>query len=132
MRDSMRRPVVGICTHLAKIRFGAWDDDAEYLGAEAVRAIQRAGAQVLLIPRDPGLIDEPADMLKRLDGLVVELPGAAAPPPAVDGPLFTETLGAHAERRGVPVLRIVHPAEANGGADELARRVLAFVSGLGR
>ena len=132
MPDSMRRPVVGICTHLARIRFGAWDDAAEYLGAEVVRAIQRAGAQVLIVPRDPELIDRPAEILDRLDGLVVELPAAGSPPSWVDGPLFTETLGSHAERQGLPVLRIAHSTDTDGGRDRTAEALTAFVAGLRR
>ncbi len=47
------RPVIGICTSLARAQWGVWDRDAALLPREYITAIQQAGALTLMIPPDP-------------------------------------------------------------------------------
>jgi putative glutamine amidotransferase len=109
----MRRPVVGICTHLEQVRWGVWDRRADVTGGDLVYAVQRAGAQALLIPADPALVDDPGALLERIDGLVVEAREDA------DGDGWPESLRARVEAAGVPVLRAVMAA-GNGSTRAIA------------
>src|SRR4051794_34981833 len=123
----MRRPVVGICTHLEQVRWSVWEDRADVTGGDLVYAVQSAGAQALLIPADPALADDPAELLERIDGLVVE---AREDQPGGDG--WPEALRARVEAAGVPVLRAV-PAPGDGATRSIAGAdVRAFVESLGR
>jgi putative glutamine amidotransferase len=67
----MRRPVIGICTALERARWGMWDQQAVLLSRSYVEAVQNAGALVVMLPPDKLLLDEPAEMLDLIDGLVL-------------------------------------------------------------
>lgn len=67
----MRRPVIGICTALERARWGTWDQEAVLLARSYVQAVQRAGALVVMLPPDPVLLEEPAEALDLLNGLVL-------------------------------------------------------------
>jgi putative glutamine amidotransferase len=70
MADS--RPVIGICTALARAQWGAWRDrDAALLAYSYITAIQRAGGLAVMIPPDGHLADAPDEMLDLLDGLIL-------------------------------------------------------------
>jgi hypothetical protein len=101
----MERPVVGICTHLEQVSWSVWDDLAEVAGGDLVHAVQEAGAQAVLIPADSAVEDDPAAMLERIDGLVVEAREDAGD----EG--WPAALRAGAEAAGIPVLRVI----ASGG-----------------
>jgi putative glutamine amidotransferase len=68
---SMTRPVIGICTALEPARWGTWDQEAVLLARSYVQAVQRAGGLVVMLPPDPVLLEEPAEALDLLDGLVL-------------------------------------------------------------
>jgi putative glutamine amidotransferase len=70
MTDS--RPVVGICTALARANWGAWEQrEAALLALTYIEAIQRAGGMAVMIPPD-GEFEEDADqILDLLDGLIL-------------------------------------------------------------
>src|ERR1700727_221009 len=67
----MTRPVIGICTTLEKARWSVWDLDAALLPMNYVRAVQRAGGMVLMLPPDEQLVEEPEQVLDVLDGLIL-------------------------------------------------------------
>jgi putative glutamine amidotransferase len=67
----MARPVIGLCAALERARWGLWDTQAVLLPREYPDAIQRAGGLALLLPPDPVLIQDPDEILERLDGLIV-------------------------------------------------------------
>jgi putative glutamine amidotransferase len=69
MRDT--RPAIGICTSLTEAVWGVWSQRAALLPYAYVAAVQRAGAIAVLIPPDPALVDEPDQMLDRIDGLIL-------------------------------------------------------------
>jgi putative glutamine amidotransferase len=62
-------PVVGITTYREQARWGAWDVVADVLHAAYARAVEAAGAAVVLLP--PGDPARAPVALARLDGLVV-------------------------------------------------------------
>ncbi len=66
------RPVIGICTALARAQWGAWKDrEAALLAFSYITAIQRAGGLALMIPPDERYEDEPDQLLDLLDGLIL-------------------------------------------------------------
>ncbi len=67
----MRRPVIGLCTALERAQWSVWDQPAALLPFNYITALQRAGALALMIPPDPGLVDDPAQALELIDGLVL-------------------------------------------------------------
>ena len=79
----MARPVIGICTPLERARWAAWDLEAFLLPRNYVDAMHRAGAMALLLAPDPALVEDPDEVLDRLDGLM--LAGGADIDPQVYG-----------------------------------------------
>jgi putative glutamine amidotransferase len=111
-------PVIGIVTAVEDVSFGVWETPAFLLPAEYVRSVQRAGGLVLMIPPDDDLLDEPAQILDRIDGLILAGGSDVDPAsygaerhPATNGtvPLRDRTeiaLLKHAIERDMPVLGI--------------------------
>jgi putative glutamine amidotransferase len=67
----MTRPVIGICTSLVEARWRLWEQRAALLPFDYMTAIQRAGGLAVMIPPDPGLEQDPDQMLDLLDGLIL-------------------------------------------------------------
>ena len=65
------RPTIGICAGIAQARSDSWIETAVLLPATYLRGIIRAGGLPLMIPPDPGLIENPDQILERIDGLVL-------------------------------------------------------------
>ena len=65
------RPVIGICSYLETMRWGAWEDRAAMVPAGYLGAVQRAGGLAVLLPPDPELVSDPDELLDRLDGLIL-------------------------------------------------------------
>jgi putative glutamine amidotransferase len=79
-----KRPIIGICTALARANWGVWQDrEAALLALSYIAAIQRAGGLAVMIPPDGHLEDDPDEMLDLLDGLI--LAGGNDIDPAVYG-----------------------------------------------
>jgi putative glutamine amidotransferase len=68
---SEARPAVGICTGLEHARWGVWEQRAALLPFSYITAIQRAGALAVMIAPDPALVEDPDQMLERIDGLIL-------------------------------------------------------------
>ena len=68
---SENRPAIGICAAVTEARWGVWNQPAVLLPLAYLAAIQRAGGLALMIPPDPGLVDDPDEVLERLDGLIL-------------------------------------------------------------
>jgi putative glutamine amidotransferase len=93
----MARPTIGICTPLERARWGAWHLDAFLLPRTYVDAVHRAGAMALLLAPDPILVEDPDEILDRIDGLM--LAGGADIDPGVYGAEpHPETIGSVPER----------------------------------
>jgi putative glutamine amidotransferase len=65
------RPAIGICTPVTDARFGVWNQAAALLPAGYVTSIRRAGGLALMVPPDPWLVDDPDELLSRIDGLIL-------------------------------------------------------------
>ena len=65
------RPAIGICTSLEPARWSVWDQRAALLPFGYVEAIQAAGGMAVLIAPDPGLVENPDEILDRIDALIL-------------------------------------------------------------
>jgi putative glutamine amidotransferase len=65
------RPAIGICTSLERAQWGVWDRQAALLPFSYITAIQRAGGLAIMIAPDAQLVDDPDQMLDRIDGLIL-------------------------------------------------------------
>ena len=93
----MARPVIGICTPLERAKWGAWNLDAFLLPRNYVDAVHRAGAMALLLAPDPALVEDPDEILDRLDGLMLA-GGADVDPQTYGATPHPLTIGSVPER----------------------------------
>ena len=69
---SNRRPVIGIATALENASYGIWvGGPCALLQFSYIESIQRAGAMALMLPPDPALVENPDEVLDRIDALVL-------------------------------------------------------------
>jgi putative glutamine amidotransferase len=114
----MDRPVIGMCTAVEQARWSVWDQPAVLLSRSYIDAVQQAGGLAVLLPPDPKLVEDPAEVLERIDGLM--LAGGADIDPGTYGmtahaetvetvperDLFEVALAREAVERDLPVLGI--------------------------
>jgi hypothetical protein len=127
---------VGVCTicEIAK-HTRVWHEPVELVPAELVRALQRAGLRVVMLPYDPDTAY--AEMLEGLDGLVVlqRTHGSDIPPAdedcsrmySQDGS-FGSALAGHARRRAIPTIIVpldLPEEERNRRIRRLVREIAA-------
>jgi putative glutamine amidotransferase len=94
---AVTRPVIGLCAALERAQWSVWDQEAVLLPRNYVQAVQRAGGMALLLPPDAALVEDPAQALDSIDGLL--LAGGADIDPAAYGQLpHPETVGTVPER----------------------------------
>lgn len=93
----MDRPVIGMCTALEPARWSVWDQPAVLLARSYVDAVQRAGGLAVLLPPDPQLVQEPAQALELIDGLLLA-GGADIDPASYGQPAHAETQDSVPER----------------------------------
>jgi putative glutamine amidotransferase len=65
------RPVVGVCAAVERIRWGAWEVDAQLIPRTYSDAIQAAGGMALLLPPDDTSAEAPGQVLELLDALLL-------------------------------------------------------------
>jgi putative glutamine amidotransferase len=92
-----RRPVIGICAALERAEWGVWNRPAVLLPLEYLEAIQRAGGLAVMIPPDPQLVENPDEILDRIDGLILA-GGADVDPASYDAQRDPATKGTVPER----------------------------------
>jgi putative glutamine amidotransferase len=69
---SNRRPVIGIATALENASYGIWvGGPCALLQYSYIQSIQRAGAMAMMLPPDPALVENPDEVLDRIDALVL-------------------------------------------------------------
>jgi putative glutamine amidotransferase len=94
---SMRRPVIGICTALERAAWSVWDQQAALLPLSYVEAVQRAGGLAVMLPPDEHLVEEPAQALELIDGLMLA-GGADIDPASYRQQAHPETVGTAPDR----------------------------------
>ncbi|MFZ0088971.1 MAG: gamma-glutamyl-gamma-aminobutyrate hydrolase family protein [Solirubrobacteraceae bacterium] len=65
------RPAIGICAPVTDARYGVWNQQVALLPSGYVSAINRAGGLALMVAPDPQLVDDPDQLLSRIDGLIL-------------------------------------------------------------
>jgi putative glutamine amidotransferase len=65
------RPAIGLCAATERAQWGSWNEEAALLPRSYARAVQRAGGLALMLPPDPLVVQQPDELLDRLDGLVL-------------------------------------------------------------
>ncbi|MGI8579234.1 MAG: gamma-glutamyl-gamma-aminobutyrate hydrolase family protein [Solirubrobacteraceae bacterium] len=93
----MPRPVIGIGTALEQARWSVWDLRAVLLPYNYVTAVQRAGGLAVLLPPDEHVVDDPDEMLDRIDGLMLA-GGSDIDPGSYGEAPEPETIGSVPER----------------------------------
>jgi putative glutamine amidotransferase len=88
-------PVVGVTTYREQARWGVWDELADLLHAAYARALEAAGAAVVLLP--PGDPASAEAVLGRVDALVVA-GGADVDPERYDAAPHPQTGGVRPDR----------------------------------
>ena len=67
----MSRPAIGICAAVERARFGSWDVPADVMQRTYSDAVKLAGGIALLLPPDDAIAEHPAELIDRLDGLLL-------------------------------------------------------------
>lgn len=105
-----RRPVVGITVSIETVRSGAWEFEAADAPLTYVRAVQRAGADAVLLVPDPGdPVASARSVLGRIDGLIVS-GGAGDVDPGLYGQARRPESVPDAAGRDAFEARLVHDA----------------------
>jgi gamma-glutamyl-gamma-aminobutyrate hydrolase PuuD len=119
----MPRPVIGVCAHSERADQGAWKDDpVDIVRAARVAALQDAGLIVSLIPYDSTVVENPDEVLRLLDGVVLQ-------PDAGDGTTsdayrrFEQALTDRAGELGMPVARLGDAGAIREFAIEVSARM---------
>jgi putative glutamine amidotransferase len=93
----MDRPVIGMCAALEPARWSVWEQPAVLLSRSYIDAVQRAGGLAVLLAPDPQLVQEPAQALELIDGLLLA-GGADIDPASYGQPAHAETQDSVPER----------------------------------
>ncbi|HET6507744.1 MAG TPA: gamma-glutamyl-gamma-aminobutyrate hydrolase family protein [Baekduia sp.] len=91
------KPVIGLCGATETATWGVWTTAAHLLPREYADAVQRAGGIALLLPPDPGAVEDPDPLLDLLDGLILA-GGSDVDPAAYGADRHPETNGTNPER----------------------------------
>jgi putative glutamine amidotransferase len=89
--------VIGMCAALEPARWSVWDQPAVLLSRSYVDAVQRAGGLAVLLAPDPQLVQQPAQALELIDGLLLA-GGADIDPASYGQPAHAETRDSVPER----------------------------------
>jgi putative glutamine amidotransferase len=93
----MKRPIIGMCTALEQARWSVWDQPAMLLARNYVDGVHRAGGFALMLPPDPLLVEDSAEALGLIDGLLLA-GGADIDPGAYGAQAHPETVSTVPER----------------------------------
>ena len=90
----MARPLIGITTYVTPAKWSYWELEAALIPVDYVRAVERAGGRVLLVPPSEDGVEE---TLQALDGLLFS-GGSDLDPDLYDQEPHDETSGVHEQR----------------------------------
>ena len=94
----MPRPLIGVCAAVERANFGVWKEEpAVLLPLSYARAIHGAGGMMAMLPPDRRATEDPAELLDRLDALVLG-GGADIDPESQGAEGHPETIGTNPDR----------------------------------
>jgi putative glutamine amidotransferase len=64
-------PNIGVTCNVEVVRYGIWTEPAAMVPLTYVRAVSRAGARALLLAPTPADLEDPAELLDLLDGVLI-------------------------------------------------------------
>lgn len=96
-RPNKDRPLIGICSALEHACWAMWEQQAALLPISYVEAVQRGGGLALMLPPDHRSVEDPAQTLEMLDGLMLA-GGADIDPGSYGEEPQPETVGTVPER----------------------------------
>jgi putative glutamine amidotransferase len=92
------RPVVGVCAAVERAAWAAWrDTEIALIQRTYVKALQAAGALVLVLPPDDAVAEAPGELLEGIDALVLA-GGSDVDPASYGASPHPETAGARSDR----------------------------------
>jgi putative glutamine amidotransferase len=118
MSENHHRPAIGVTTGISDASWGVWNQAALLLPFGYVEAIHRAGGLALTVGPDLALVENPDELLDRVDGLILSggndidpVSYGADPHPATNGTVRERdqvelALTRRAVERDIPVLGI--------------------------
>jgi hypothetical protein len=127
----MSRLVIGLCSPAERVDQGAWKDDlSDIAPAALVDALQDAGLLVVLVSYDSSLVDDPDEVLRLLDGVVLQATpseGREPSPGLASGAYqaFEQALADRAGQLGLPVARLGEAAAYPGAIREFVAELSA-------
>jgi putative glutamine amidotransferase len=84
------RPAIAILTPITHAEFGVWSQPAALLPAGYGEAVRRAGGLALLVTPEQELVDDPDELLDRVDGVILS-GGVDVDPATYGAPRSPET-----------------------------------------
>jgi putative glutamine amidotransferase len=103
-------PNIGVTCNLEVVKYGIWTEPAAMVPLTYVRAIARAGGRPLLIAPTPADLEDPAELLDMLDGVLVT-GGADLDPATYDEEPHEQTDAAPRDRDDFELLLVRAAAE---------------------
>src|SRR5215218_6051585 len=94
---SVPRPVIGVAAALERARWSVWDMEAVLVPRNYVQRVHEAGGLCWIIAPDEALVDEVAELVDRLDALLL-IGGADIDPAAYGAAPHPATTGSVPER----------------------------------
>jgi putative glutamine amidotransferase len=116
------RPAVAITTTLTNATYGVWSQPSAVLPASYLSEVRRAGGLALVVAPEPTLVEDPDELLHRVDGLIVS--GGVDMDPASYG------AAPHAETKGWSSERDAFELALTRRAAEIDLPVLAICRGM--
>ena len=101
----MSRPTIGITSYWAPVTLGSWRAGATVTFQGYIEGTRLAGGRPIVIPADPHLADDPADVIDLLDGIVFV--GGDDVAPELYGAQRDPRTGARHERRDAVELALI-------------------------
>jgi putative glutamine amidotransferase len=65
------RPTIGLTSYWRRVSLGPWTIDAAVAAQGYIEGVREAGGRALLLPPDPSWVEDPADAIDLLDGLLL-------------------------------------------------------------
>jgi putative glutamine amidotransferase len=104
------RPAIALTTPFTDATYGVWSQSSAVLPAGYLAEVRRAGGLALMVAPEPELVDDPDELLSRIDGLIVS-GGVDLDPSSYGAQPHRETKGWTSDRDAFELALIRRAAE---------------------